>query len=350
MDFEESLKTVKPFESRRDFTNHVPRDGISLRFLLNHLSGVPSIKTMYNLEAYVLDVTRPQHCSFTELLANHATYQKCVVDTAEYFVSFAYSTAFEVILDALEKYRKKVEAEDIFVWISIFSINQHFGRTEGEEAAVVYPKGWFKNAFERCIPEIGNVLFVMHPLSDPVALKRLWCIYELYLTVLFSDCTLDVCLSTEDENLFINNLVKDSRSILEYINSVDAKSAESSNPKQEEKLRNRIELIDGKYETINSQVRDKLRLWFVHAAHSYIDSNKEKYQEDKKNFVILLKVVGKLEIELGRFAEAEETLNLALYEASELHGTQHPESVSFVVLLESLWSRWHFCEKLTLVF
>ena len=325
MDFEESLKTVKPFQARRDFSDYVPRAGISLKFILKHLSDIPGVESMYDLEAYVLKLTQRHHCSVTELLAQHSSYQISVVDTASYFVSFAYSTSYATILDALDKFMRKTGAEDIFVWISIFSINQHFGRGEQENAPVEYPKGWFKDAFEKIIPAIKNVLFVMSPLRQPVALQRLWCIYELYLTVLYPGCTLDVCLSEEDEQFFMQNLVKDTESILEYIDKVNAQQALSSNPKQEEKLRRRIEQIDGQYETINSKVRDKLRLWFAQVAKLFIKTNKQTYQKDKARYIQLIRMVGKLFAELGRFEDAEPLKLEDLYESLGFYGSEHFE-------------------------
>ena len=326
MAFEESFKVVTSVEGRRDFATYVPRDGISLKFLLKHIAGAKDVKDMYDLENYVLGITRPWHCSLTELLKNHPSYKDtAVVERATYFISFAYSTDFETILSALEKYMLKEGGEDIFVWISIFSINQHFGRTEGEEAPVVYPKGWFKKAFKECIPAIKNVLFVMSPLAKPVALQRLWCIYELYLSVSNENCTLDVILSEEDEQYFISNLIKDKDSILEYINGVDAESAKSSNPDQEQKLRDQIMALEDGYNTIDKSVRDALRAWFAVSANGYIEANKEEYKKQKAEYVTLLSTVGSLFSELGKHEESERISVEALFECIQAFGNESEE-------------------------
>ena len=325
MSFEESLKVVTSVEGRRDFATYVPRDGISLKFLLQHFEGKKDIKDMYDLENYVLGITRPWHCSLTELLKNHPSYKDtAVVERATYFVSFAYSTELETILSALENYRQKEGGKDIFVWISIFSINQHFGRTEGEDAPVEYPKGWFKKAFKECIPALKNVLFVMSPLKKPVALQRLWCIYELYLSVSDESCNLDVIMSSEDEKYFIDNLLEDKStgSILEYISNVNARSARSSNPDQEQKLRDQIELLDGGYSTIDKGVRDALRAWFAVTARRYIEANKEEYIKQKGRYITLIRTVALLLLELGKHEDSE-TLGIeALYLSVEHYGNE----------------------------
>ena len=324
MEFEESLKTIKPFQARSDFAEYVPTEGVSLKFILKHLGGLQQVESMYDLENYVLRITKRYHCSFVELLQKHEVHGSSVIGKASHFVSFAYSTSFQTILDALEKFMHKIEADDIHVWISIFTINQHFGRSEGESAPIQYPQSWFKNAFETCIKSIGNVLFVMSPVNQPVALQRLWCIYELYLTVLYKNCTLDVCLSEEDEEIFMQKLLQDTESIVQFINGVDAKKAKSSNPVQEEKLRRRIQSIPGGYEVINNQVKGKLRLWFAVSAKSYIAENKEKFSQNKAYYVRLIQSVGKMLYEAGRLEEAEAFHYEAIYECVGHFGNDHP--------------------------
>ena len=322
MSFEESLKVIKHVEARRDFDSYVPLSGISLNFMLKHLLQTEGQRTMYDLESYVIEQTkRRQHCSFTEMLEHHPTYKSCVKTEADYFVSFAYATKFDTILSALDKFRRKVGAEDIFVWISLFTVNQHFARKEGEVAAVVYPRKWFKTAFRKTIPALKNVLFVMSPLKEPVALQRLWCIYELYLSISHRNCTLDVVLSEEDEQYFIDNLLEDSLSVLKYIDGVDSKSAKSSNPDQEQKLREQIEdsVSDG-YNGIDDAVRERLREWFAQAATMYITDRKSQYQNDKANYIELLEMVSKMLDEAGRIEESFRLSTECLEECKAFYG------------------------------
>lgn len=322
--FRDSLKLLKSVQTRRNFATYVPRDGISLNFLLRHLP-TATFKTMYDLEAHVLELTAQWHCSFTELLNAHPEHQQAVVHTATYFISFAYATEVETILSALDKFRRKHRAEDIYVWMSILSINQHFGRSEGETSAVVYPKSWFKKAFKECIPAIKNVLFVMSPLAEPVALQRLWCIYELYLAVSNANCSLDVILSEQDEQYLIGNLIEDSQSILAYISGVNAEEAKSSNPAQEEKLRAQIQQIPGGYGVIDDAVRDRLREWFANSATGYISERKEEYKKDRPQYIELLTVVAKMLMEAGRWVEASKLATEDLEECRAYYGNEHDE-------------------------
>lgn len=325
MDFEEALKTVRPFKPREDFARYVPTQGISLNFIMTNLGELQAVENMYDLEHYILRITQRDHCSFAELLEQHETFKNCVKPNAEYFISFAYSTSFQTILSALEKFRRKLNVKDISVWISILTINQHFGRAKNELAPIVYPKSWFKNAFETCIVRLRKVLFVMSPIHNPVALQRLWCIYELYLTVLYEGCTLDVILSEEDERSFIDGLLEDTESILKYINVIDAAAAKSSNPAQEMKLRERIEGETGGYDKINNEVRDKLRSWFAHAAKSFIETNKEEYQKETTKYIELVRMVSKMLAEAGRFEDAELFCYEDMYACIDKYGNESRE-------------------------
>lgn len=325
MEFSESFKTIKPFSARTDFVDYVPTQGLSLEFILKHMSDLQGVETMYDLEQYVVEQTRRFNCSFVEMLQEHEVYKEFVTEKATFFVSFAYSSQFHTILSALDKHRRKIGVKDIDVWISIFTINQHFGRGNEQVAPIIYPKSWFKKAFEISIASIKNVLFVLSPLAMPVALQRLWCIYELYLTVLYDECSLDVCLSESDEEAFMKGLLEDTESILEYINGINAEQAKSSNPAQEAKLRNRMETMPGGYEKIDTEVREKLRLWFADTAKGFIDLNKEEYSNDKAKYIRLLRMVGKMLEEAGRYDAAEPLCYEALYESLGFYGSDNEE-------------------------
>lgn len=326
MNFEEKLKTVKPFAGRKDYADFVPTNGISLNFILENLAQVGGIHTMRDLEAYVVKLTAKNNCSFAELLLAHNKFKEAVTAQADFFISFAYDTSFETVLDALDRHRRKIEAEDISVWISILTVNQHFGKREGEHGTIDYPPNWFKQAFEVTISKIQRVLFVLTPIDQPIALERLWCIYELYLAVWLKGCTLDVCLAEEDEQRFMKGLLADTQSILKYINAIDAAKATSSDPVQEKKLRERIEKISGQYEVINSEVRDKLRSWFAHAANNFIEVNGKEYlSKDKHKYIKLIRMVGKMFYEAKKYKEATVLWAEDLKLTKEVYGELHEE-------------------------
>ena len=320
----EQLKTVKPFAARTDFTDYVPRHGLSVNFILSYLAGIDGVDSMRDVEAFTIKVTERFHCSFTELLLQHEKFDKCVVDQAEYFVSFAYDTNLETLVDALDRFRKKKEKADVFVWISIFSVNQHFQAKEGKVAPIQYPKTWFKNAFETCIASIKNVLFILTPIRNPIALHRLWCIYELYLSVSIDGANLDVCLSEEDELTFVNGLLEDTNSILALINAIQAKNAKA-HPAQEKKLRERIEDIPGQYGALDNAVRDRLREWFAYTARRFIEVNRVQYKQDMQKYFELLTAVGTLFHDQGHYDEAEALKSEALKESMGYYGTNHVE-------------------------
>lgn len=324
MDLAEALNAVTHVPVRTDFKDYVPTHGVSINFILSYLTNIRGVDTMRDLESYTLRITDQFNCSFAELLLAHPGLNTAVNDTANFFVSFAYDTKLSTLVDALNRYRSKIGAQDIYVWISILSVNQHFQATCFRRAPIVYPKTWFKNAFETSIGTIQRVLFIMNPIHNPIALQRLWCIYELYLTVAIPGCSLDVCMSAEDESVFMNGLLEDTQSILNYIDAIDAESARAS-PRQEQKLRERIKDIPGGYATLNHQVRTKLRSWFATTAELFLANGQNLYQADRAKYIRFMVVVCKLFSELGLFQNAERIGAAAVRESVTHYGNDHEE-------------------------
>lgn len=331
-DFEEKLKLVKSVQSAKDFATRVPRHGVSLNFLQQHLSGAKlggeRVKTMYDLERYVLTLTERWGCTFAEMLKEVPGYAEAVADAPTYFITCAYSTDLEVVLSAIDRYTRKEGREDSFVWISFLSLNMHFGKTKGEQtAAVVCPESWFnKKDLKVCLEVAQNLLLVMSPLAKPVALQRLWCVYELWLALSTEHCTVHVILSEEDEQYLMNHLLEDSSVVLRYIESVDVKTAKSSSPYQKEKLRREIESIAGYYAT-NYAMRKVLRKWFVNTATTYIGVMKETYKQNMPMYIKLLRTVAELFHGLGHRGKAEDMAEEVLSESREYYKKDDPECV-----------------------
>ena len=323
MEFEEKLKTAKPVPSRKGLMEHVATHGVSLALICKDLANLNGVKTMRHLEGYVRKATHRFRCSFAELLLGHSQFNSSVVKTADYFVSFAYDTDLKSLVDALERFRQQKGLDDIYVWISILSINQHSQVKDGKETAVQFPTSWFKNAFEESMSSIKKVLFVLSPISKPIALQRLWCIYELYLAVSMG-LSLDVCLSEEDERMFVDVLLQDTDSIMTHIQSINSKTA-LADPAQEAKLRERIEELPGNYTALDHKVKRKLAEWLARAAKAHIEAKRAEFQQDKARFILLLHIAGTLFFILGEFQESQALRSEALYASIGHFGNEHPE-------------------------
>ncbi|CAK4664769.1 unnamed protein product [Aphanomyces euteiches] len=97
---------------------------------------------------------------------------------ATWFVSHAWSYLFLDVVDALTDFFQENDLdESLAVWFCTFCNNQHAIQDQ------IYDfEHWF-GIFRSSLRAIGNVVMVMSPWNDPVTLKRTWCVFEVYASV-----------------------------------------------------------------------------------------------------------------------------------------------------------------------
>ena len=61
---------------------------------------------------------------------------------------------------------------------------------------------FFSEAFTRKVALIGHTLLVLTPWEDAVPLKRVWCIFEIYVTVM-TGSRLQIVVPPEEQDEFI---------------------------------------------------------------------------------------------------------------------------------------------------
>ena len=81
----------------------------------------------------------------------------------------------------------------------------------------------------------GKVYLVLTPWHDPEALKRCWCLFEIY-TCLTLGAELSICLSEEDENAFTTMLTENFDGILTNLANIDTENADAVNPEDKAKI------------------------------------------------------------------------------------------------------------------
>jgi tetratricopeptide (TPR) repeat protein len=147
------------------------------------------------------------------------------------FISHAWSYNFRDFVSAIEDESRERDAhiegagaglaEHRFYWNDIF--------VEDQNATADKPPDYFFNAFRDAIVSIGRTILVLSPLNDAIALKRAWCVWEIFCTV-HSDKELKIALPTKEKVLFKDILCqeKDGFEILSsYVSAVKAEESES---------------------------------------------------------------------------------------------------------------------------
>ena len=93
---------------------------------------------------------------------------------ANRFVSHAWRYMFMDVMTALIELAEQpsLEGEDVYFWFDLCCNNQH--------RASSLPYEWWTTTFASSVGAIGHTVLLYGPWSDPVPLKRSWCLYELW--------------------------------------------------------------------------------------------------------------------------------------------------------------------------
>jgi len=104
--------------------------------------------------------------------------ESTMVGFASWFISHSWSYLF---LDTVDAITRKLaieygdQAEDVYVWFDLFSLPQVLG------GKLVTHDNYLKDTYTEYIIAIKNVMMVLSTWKDPIALKRAWCVYELFI-------------------------------------------------------------------------------------------------------------------------------------------------------------------------
>lgn len=146
--------------------------------------------------------------SYCEMLLRSSSKEfSAAVGIANVFICHTWSTYFLDTVDAMISHFND-RLDETVVWMDIFSINQHHRRgtkthkrdekvTQGSIEIVdsnLSEEWWFKT-FPDAIAHIGYSVIVFSPWSEAQPLSRLWCLWEMYLSVL-KQCRFEVAVSS----------------------------------------------------------------------------------------------------------------------------------------------------------
>ena len=94
-----------------------------------------------------------------------------LVAPATCFVSHAWKTPFKDVVDCLTQYENT--HHNTYYWFDVLTHNQYQNISSQHTE-------WWSNVFKKAIQNMGDVIFIMSPWNKPIALTRLWCLFELY--------------------------------------------------------------------------------------------------------------------------------------------------------------------------
>jgi hypothetical protein len=92
------------------------------------------------------------------------------------------------------------ERDDVVIWFDLFSNSQHSTQNR--------PFEWWEGTFKSAVQKLGNVMMVLHPWDNPVALTRSWCVIEI-LAAIQTNCRFEVSMSKKESERFHTMLAEE---------------------------------------------------------------------------------------------------------------------------------------------
>ena len=145
---------------------------------------------------------------------------------AEFMLSYTWQHTVSEIVDSLVLFckQKGLDASTAYVWLCCLCINQH--RVQEQ----VVSTEQFKHEFTSRVQKIGKVLSLLTPWERPAALRRVWCVCEIWmaLQLVSVGCTFDIIMPPKQHESFCETLATDFDSIAKSLSDVDLEQAEAS--------------------------------------------------------------------------------------------------------------------------
>ena len=212
------------------------------------------------VQRFIVPSTKECACSFVQAHVERNEQQARAVGHADIFVSHAWSYKFVDLIATLQEHRRRRFAinpnmPEPHYWIDIFAVNQHnlFGSSE-------------LPMLKDVIAASKEVLVTLSPWDHPVALTRIWCLFEI-LTAMTSDTPITVELPPNDVAAFDAALSDDFSNIRSSLCHIDSANAQATNPIDLQRIREQIKSTVG-FTALNTLVKDRLRAWLLETVDS----------------------------------------------------------------------------------
>ena len=275
-----------------------PSDGISLRGLQRFLDahGGPSALLTRTTEAVCRDpligLTASPPSSFCTLLRRSGSDD---VGLATVFVSHAWRYRLAVVVETLEHWeaaRLKRGLPPSFFWLDLFTNSQH---KTGDK-----PFEWWQNVFAVNVGRIGHTLLVLQ-WTDPIPLRRSWCIFELGAT-LRQGAKLEVAMPPTEAASFLASLnAQHYQEVYRALTSIHVASAEASSPADAAAILGTVGAWAGGPEGVDAAVSGAMQRWMLETAMEALAA----LPPPTRGASDLLYECSRLAMRLGRLQEAE---------------------------------------------
>lgn len=252
----------------------------------------------------VIDITKDDKTSLAVYLKRKEP--EAVKDVADYFVSHAWRYQLKDLIESIKELKRKQTdpSKNLYVWLDVFTVNQHDPASHTTKNSNKSGVEFLKETFHTALQKIGKTALVLYPYNDPIALKRSWCLWEIYGTSLYSQ--LDVIVVPSQVSLFRQALLNDVNQLTAYLSKIDASKAESLKKEDQESILAAANSVPGGVISVQESAVGPLRRWMTDQALGYINEIEKAEQVNEEELAVALNQVSLLLGQQGDFERQEQ--------------------------------------------
>eukprot|EP01043_Picozoa_sp_COSAG02_P053357 COSAG02_NODE_5876_length_3970_cov_3.517696_2_plen_829_part_00 len=284
------------------------------------------------------------------------------IGPADVFVSWTWDTPWRCVMETLRAHATSAHRAGrgkLYFWLDIFAINQHtalppwlctsdLGTSCAGCAAVgqdmmsmaEMEAGRVDKGFERVInsPHCRETLLVLESWSAPRPVGRVWCLYEILLTLMAAqrgeDNRLVIGLPVDERQQLAAALQTDLVRVQRLIGTVDGENAQASMPSDRDKIFLAVRrMLTNGFRDLNAAVKAALREWTYEAGVQRL-AELSAIERCESNLAVML---GQYCEDQGRYTLAEALLQDAVAERTASFGRQDQRTLQAMAQLASVW-------------
>jgi tetratricopeptide (TPR) repeat protein len=288
--------------------------GVSLCYLLEVTKSLKPKATMKDfVEQVIKPLTKEKQESLIELL--NRTQPEKTKKVADHFVSYVWS--YEVVNDLLAalKYNvlDKLRQQDVFIWLDAVCVNQHF--------ETKFTPQQLQQTFGESLKIIGSVVLVLVNWQDPQYTKRIWCVFEAFMTKK-SNAKVILAMSEKEEESLVQAMIgsKVGPTFLQKLfSSVDVETAKAQESADEEAI---LQIIrEYGVADVNAVILGNLKSWIVQGGDIALKSVGEN-SEEAGSICLARRAVHEV---LGEYETSLEWAEKALNIYIKMYGPEHQQ-------------------------
>ena len=290
-----------------------------------HQDGTP-MTTFDVVQAYIRPLTEASKSSY----CTHAhSNSQDGVGAAEVFISHAWSYNFIDLIEAVLHYF--ASAPKKFLWIDVFSVNQHIQTNHDFQ--------WWSLTFKDAIKNFGQVVMVISPWENPKPFTRAWCLFEIYAATV-TRASFDVAMTVPQEKKFTTAILEDIGSYFDMLAKIDLRDSHASFENDKKQIFNVVERSCG-FQKLNILICEYMRNWVLTVVERNLSSSTTL---EKKHQMLLTK--SKILVKQDKPRDAEEILTEAfLDECMHTYGVDSAQVAEIHITLSKVFDCLRNYEK-----